>query len=119
MPDIFPDKGVFDQVIELDEIVVPANEDFNYRLLIATVTKIRHASDGSVKVTSATADFAHTLEVIGLSVKDSAGNNIAFDVTSGSGALYSTSGITAVPEPSTLLLIAGSLLGSALFRRKR
>jgi hypothetical protein len=97
-------EGTYDEEFLLPEIVVPANEYFNYRLIFIAFSRLENANGNLV--TAAEADFMNTLEVTGLAVKDSAGNAVSFNVQADSGAVYSTSGINSVPEPSSVCLVA-------------
>lgn len=105
-------EGTHDQLVTLPEIVVPVGEYFNYRLLLVTFAQLRN--DGDYQLTSAEADFAHTLQVVGLSVKDSIGNAVAFQVQADSGAVYDTNGINSVPEPSSFVLLVAGLAALGL-----
>lgn len=68
------------------------------------------------------ADFLSTMSVTGLKVQDQVGNPVAdFEVQSASGALYTTGGISPVPEPARLSLLTAGLLvllGRATVSRK-
>jgi hypothetical protein len=118
LPDIWPDKGTLNQTIVLDAIPVPANEAFNYQILLAVVSRIRNTN--GLVISYSTIDLSQTLKVVGLTVRDSNGE-IGFNVEAGSGASYSTNGISEVPEPAsaivTLLGIAG-MFAMARARRK-
>lgn len=105
-------EGTHDQLVTLPEIVVPVGEYFNYRLLLATFARLQNS--GGYQLTAAEADFARTLEVVGLSVKDSSGNAVAFQIQADSGATYDSNGINAVPEPSSLLLVGVGVATLAL-----
>ncbi len=115
-PDLFPDMGILNQTIELSAIPVPANEAFNYRLLVAVVSRIRNT--GGLVVTYSMIDLSQTLKVVGLTVRDSEGE-IQFDVEAGSGASYSTAGISAVPEPGTSMATLIGLAGMLVMMRTR
>jgi hypothetical protein len=112
-------KGTYDEEYLLPEINVPANEYFNYRLFFGTYTRLENANGNLL--TEAEADFDSTLEVTGLVLKDGAGNVVPFQVQADSGAVYSISGISSVPEPSSVTLIAGGavllLLRRSIARR--
>lgn len=116
LPDILPEKGVFDQEIELPEMVVPANQPFNYALILAANTRLGDSGDRTV--TASSADFLNTLRVTGLTLKDSTGAPIDFQIQSGSGALYTENGIQVVPEPGTVTLFALGLVGVVGIRLK-
>ena len=107
-------EGAHDELLVLPEIVVPANEYFNYRLLLVAYSQV--GTTATAQVTSAEATFGQTLDVVGLSVKDSGGNAVAFQVQADSGAIYDATGIHAVPEPSSIALVLG---GAALVFVKR
>ncbi|MBC7925689.1 MAG: hypothetical protein H7039_08535 [Bryobacteraceae bacterium] len=117
LPDIFPARGAFDQTVVLPEIVVPANEIFNYRLLLGTVSRLRTSPDSSFQINYALSDLSNTLEVTGLSVLDESGQDLPFRVLSDSGTIYTTAGITAAPEPGTIVT-ALSALGLVVLARK-
>lgn len=108
-------KGAYNDLYALPAITVPANEWFNYRLLLAAFSRVQNR-DG-LQITSAEADFFSTLEVVGLSIKDSSGNLVPFEIQSASGALYSSEGITAVPEPASVALV--SIAGAVLLLARR
>lgn len=108
-------EGAYDNVYVLPEISVPANEWFNYRLLLAAFSRVQNTSE--LQITAAEADFYSTLEVVGLTVKDSAGNSVPFQVQAASGALYSSDGITSVPEPASIALV--SVAGAVLLLVRR
>lgn len=106
LPDIYPQKGAFDQYITLPAIPVPANTYFNYRLLFASTTLLATSPDSAYQVTYSLGDFSHTLAVSGLSVRDSTGNSLSFSVTAASGANYSANALLKRQSPHR---------GSALF----
>ena len=108
-------EGIHDELLVLPEIVVPANEYFNYRLLLVAYSQV--GTTATAQVTSSEATFGQTLDVVGLSVKDSGGNSVAFQVQADSGAVYDASGINAIPEPSSIALVLGGATLAILRRR--
>jgi len=65
-------------------------------------------------------DLSHTMKVIGIGITDGTSNAISnFSITSNSGLLYGANGITAVPEPSTLLFVGfGLAVGLGRLRKR-
>lgn len=116
LPDIFPDKGTLNQTIVLDAIPVPANEAFNYSILLAVVSRIRNTN--GLVISYSMIDLSQTLKVVGLTVRDSHGE-IGFDVEAGSGASYSANGISEAPEPASAIATLLGLAGMVALARAR
>ena len=110
-------QGTHDQVFALPEIVVPVGEYFNYRLFFGTYSRLQNTP--GYELTEAEADFASTLEVVGLAVKDSNGNSVSYQIQADSGAVYGANGINAVPEPASMWLMAAALALLTRFGLKR
>lgn len=116
LPDIWPDKGTLNQTIVLDAIPVPTNEAFNYSILLAVVSRIRNTN--GLVISYSMIDLSQTLKVVGLTVRDSNGE-IGFNVEAGSGAIYSTNGISEVPEPASAIITLLGLAGMVAIVRAR
>ena len=102
------EEGTYDNVFTLDPIAVPVNEWFNYRMVLPAVSRI--ANTNTALITESEADFASTLNVVGISITDQAGNPVDFTILADSGARYTSSGIVApVPEPSTVAFLSAGL----------
>lgn len=116
LPDVNLPQGTYDQEIDLPEVVVPANEWFNYSFLFAVNTRIYNLS--GVSVSAAKGDFLNTVVFTQLQLTDSLGNPIDFKIESASGARYSASGIQVVPEPASFALAIAGLLAVSVLRRR-
>ena len=66
-----------------------------------------------------TADFSHTLRVSGLTITDASGAVLDASISGASGLVYSASGITAAPEPASVVLVGCGLALVPLVRFAR
>lgn len=117
-PDVNPGNGdLIDMLFELPEVIVPANEWFNYRF--SFLINARVLQQGGYSVSAANGNFMGTMRVVGLDVKDLSGTPLSFTVRSASGSSYTANGITAIPEPSTLGLSGAGFLLLVWSRTRR
>jgi hypothetical protein len=93
--------------------------DFNISLGFGVAARVFNGP-AAVQNSFVEADFLSTMKVTGLEVFDSDNISVTgWQIASASGALYRADGISPVPEPSTLTLLALGLAGLGYSRRKR
>lgn len=89
------------------------NEPFVFWPLFSTVARKVEGADGESKL-----NFLNSLVFDSFTVLGSNGSPIASSISAESGLSYSAAGLSAVPEPASLLLV-GSAIGLIVWKRKR
>ncbi len=93
-------------------------QPFNIALNIDTSPRLTRWAGNS----TATSDFTHTVSIGAISLTDANGNGISgWSIDSASGLVYSESGVSAVPEASSFLLLGTGVLSLCLakFRQRQ
>jgi len=79
-----------------------------FNMTISLYSSVIPSSNGG-GVSSGDVDFAHTATLTGIDVQQN-GQSVPFTIRSGSGTVYTANGVqSAVPEPSTLVLLFAGL----------
>ncbi|MGE0594146.1 MAG: PEP-CTERM sorting domain-containing protein [Vicinamibacterales bacterium] len=95
-------------------------QEFNvtYSLAVGASIQIGLSSPCPCGAWESNIDVSRSLTVTGVRVTDSTGADVPdFDITSASGVAYRPNGVTAVPEPTTAVLLLSSLAVSVVRRR--
>lgn len=99
---------------------VIAGNPFVFAVALFTMAQVQPNAGGVLAsgVLKAEANFLGTVALTGIQILDANGSPITtFQITSGSGQLYTADG--AVPEPGAFGLLGGGLLALAVWRRRR